>query len=266
LDKAKRQIYGKIIYPMLCMFRHVGLFVALAVVAARGPPRLDQQFLVTSEEIDDTTGGNVILKQTIAIDPDAMRTAMIADGSMISVGHMEQIVRCDGIPIGGVGYFLNVGGPEGPRQVCQNFTRDCQPFQPFWSFPSNISYVGKVTHLPSSPSLMNAPPSFDKFVFWLDSERWEMYTSPYKDGDRPWWFGKVFTPVPNYHLWHILYRTYAPGPAPLTEFQLPKGTANCTKTPNTKYMSGAAMEAVFAYRQKHGMLTKLQLATTGKEA
>ena len=55
-----------------------------------------------SVEIDDTSG-NIVLNQTLAIDPVAKRSVMIADGALVD-GHLEQIIRCD-LNLDKTGYF-----------------------------------------------------------------------------------------------------------------------------------------------------------------
>ena len=200
--------------------------------AATSTPNIDPQFWMTSEEIDDTMNGTVILKQTIGIDPVAKRTVMVADGSLVSSGgHMEQIVRCD---VGKVGYFLNVGYPTGTKDnICNNYTRVCnQPMNSFWTFPGNISLVGTVPSLPKldrNPEVEEPKGPFNFYEFWINHEKFNLYTNT--AGTVPYWMGKIFTPVPTYHLWHYVYNTFTAGPTPIELFTLPKGTAQCKHMP-----------------------------------
>ena len=200
--------------------------------AATSTPNIDPQFWMTSEEIDDTMNGTVILKQTIGIDPVAKRTVMVADGSLVSSGgHMEQIVRCD---VGKVGYFLNVGYPTGTKDnICNNYTRVCnQPMNSFWTFPGNISLVGTVPSLPKldrNPEVEEPKGPFNFYEFWINHEKFNLYT--HTAGTVPYWMGKIFTPVPTYHLWHYVYNTFTAGPTPIDLFTLPKGTAQCKHMP-----------------------------------
>ena len=206
----------------------VALASIVSVVCATSTPNIDEQFWVTSEEFDDTMNGTLILKQTIGIDPISNRTVMVADGSLVnSGGHMEQIVRCD---VGSVGYFLNVGFPTGsPQNVCYNYTRLCnRPINKFWTFPKNISLVGTVPSLPNGAGKQFKGP-FNFYEFWIENEKFNLFTNT--AGTVPYWLGKVFTPMPNYHLWHFLYSTFKAGPTPIDKFTLPKGTAECKHMP-----------------------------------
>ena len=209
-----------------------GFAVVLAtfagVVCASPTPNIDAQFWMTSEEFDDTMNGTLVLKQTIGIDPISNRTLMIADGSLVnSGGHMEQIVRCD---VGKVGYFLNIGFPTGsPQNVCYNYTRLCnQPMQSFWTFPRNISFIGTVSSLPNGAGKHFKGP-FNFYEFWIENEKFNLYTNT--AGTVPYWMGKVFTPIPHYHLWHFVYNTFNAGPTPIAMFAVPKGTSQCKHMP-----------------------------------
>ena len=93
------------------------LNVLLGIMAQ--PPILSNQFLLRSVEIDDTSGGNIVLNQTLAIDPVAKRSVMIADGALVD-GHLEQIIRCD-LNLDKTGYFLNIQKENGAK-TC---TADC---------------------------------------------------------------------------------------------------------------------------------------------
>eukprot|EP00943_MAST-04B_sp_MAST-4B-sp1_P006498 g6498.t1 len=176
------------------------------------PPKLSSQFLLRSIEIDDTSGGIIVLNQTLAMDPVAKRSLMIADGALVD-GHLEQIVRCDL----STGYFLNIQKESGAKTLsCQNMTRNCdQAWQPFWVFPSNISYEGK-SALPKRGSRKQ----YNKYFYWDNYEKYTLYLD--EKNQYPVWYGKVFTTHPGYHLWHFEYSKYISGAPPESVFGAPK--------------------------------------------
>lgn len=191
------------------------LNVLLGIMAQ--PPILSNQFLLRSVEIDDTSGGNIVLNQTLAIDPVAKRSVMIADGALVD-GHLEQIIRCD-LNLDKTGYFLNIQKENGAKTLsCQNMTRSCdQAWQPFWVFPGNTSYEGKST-LPKQK--IGDKKQYDKYFYWDNYEKFTLYLD--EKNQYPVWYGKVFTTHPGYHLWHFEYSNYISGPPPKSIFNAPK--------------------------------------------
>ena len=203
----------------------------LSGLPARGaPPTIAERFYLESTEFDDSMGGSVVLKQTIATDPGKMRSKMVADGLLVN-GHLEQIVRCD---LHNPGYFLNIQqktGQKGPQ--CHNATRFCSASpQRFWDFPSNTSFMG----LSPLPNSTKGSKSFNKYEYWIDSEKYNLFVD---DRDHPLWLGKVYTWHPSYHLWHFEYSKFVPGPPLVSQFAAPRGLHCDARIENEKSLLGA---------------------------
>mmetsp|Transcript_10640 Transcript_10640/g.20190 ORF Transcript_10640/g.20190 Transcript_10640/m.20190 type:complete len:233 (-) Transcript_10640:166-864(-) len=200
----------------------------VADVADSVGPSISEKFSVDSFEYDDgpafgnSRNSTLILSQRLLSDPSSLRFKMTGNGSLVK-GYIEQITRCDGVTAP-LGYLLNINGPSINSLTCQNLTLRCQvPPQPFWSFPSNASNVGPgvpafhVRPLPSAP--------LTKWVFWMDSERWEFYET---DKAEPVWFGKVSSPFGSkgWHLFHFEYANFKPVAPPESAF-VPSEKVSC---------------------------------------
>ena len=209
------------------------LVAALALLFS-GPvrarvPAISERFKVRSIEVDDTTNGTVVLEQLLIMDPVIQRSRMVADGQLVN-GHMEQIVRCDGKDSSENGYFLDIEGPSATQTQCVNMSRTCTPFSTFWDFPANISDLGK-SALPPGTTWPHSGTDFNKFEYWEENERYELYTSTAETGtvrnsnatDTPVWMGKVSIADPAHHLWHFEYRSFQAGEAPAEDYAPPAG-------------------------------------------
>lgn len=121
-------------------------------------------------------------------------------------------------------YFIDIEG-SGAAQQCANMSRTCSPFSQFWDFPANISDLG-LSPLPGpkQPPRARFDQLYNKFEYWIEGERYELYTSNSSgsssssssgaaaaaagggggDGDAltdvPVWMGKVFG---RHHMWHF---------------------------------------------------------------
>lgn len=188
---------------------------APAQPAAKAIPDFAEQFSMSSVEIDDTAGGRVVLKQTIAIDPINRREYMNANGDLAS-GHLEQVTHCESTP----GYLLQITG-TGSSSKCLNDTDINIDWTNFWDFPANASsgYIGQIT-LPQS----NSTQVFDSWKYWQQSEQWQLFAS----GATPVWFGRIVAQAPATRF-HFEYSNFVAGPPPLSAFNphIPAGV-QCT--------------------------------------
>ena len=201
---------------------------------ARGaPPTIAERFYLESIEFDDSMGGSIVLKQSIATDPVKMRSKMVADGLLVN-GHLEQIVRCD---LHNPGYFLNIQQKTGQKGIqCQNATRYCNASpQRFWDFPSNTSLIG----LSPLPNSTKGGKIFNKYEYWINSEKYHLFVD---DKNHPVWLGKVYTWHSLYHLWHFEYTKFVPGPPSILQFAAPPGLHCSTGMQNQKKLFGASTQ------------------------
>ena len=193
------------------------MLLVLAVVSTAEPPRpaFPESFTVHTVEIDDTLNGSISVAQVLHRDYAAHRSWMSANGTL--VGGQEQIMRCDIHPMG---WFIAAGGSD-PNNVttwsCTNQTINSDPqhcqWNLFWEpLPDNATYSGQETVDGRAAN---------RWDYWNADERWALWAS--LDGLSPIATGKVWTAHPGYHLWHILWRGFEPGPPPLSDFELSAG-------------------------------------------
>jgi len=185
--------------------------------ATVNPPRpvFAESFSVSTIEIDDTLNGSISVTQVLRRDSVTHRSWMSANGTLVSGGE-EQIMRCDMHPEG----WLIVAGGADEYNVsswsCTNQTIDSDPehcqWNPFWSLPHNASFAGQ--------ELVDGRAA-NRWNYWSSGEQMAMWAS--LDGMSPIATGKVWTSHPGYHLWHILWRDFIPGPPPLPAFALTEG-------------------------------------------
>lgn len=193
------------------------------IVAAAGVPYVSSQFSVVNMQIDDTLDGELMVQQVIIEDPINKRSKMVAQGALVN-GFLEQIVRCDG-PLSPEGYLTQLTGPNVNDTMCVNQTVN-EEWSNFWSWPSNATYLGK-----------EAPPKFkekyDAYMYWDNSEQYKVYLAQRNDSatgesyNVPIWSGKVFTSVSGFHLYHMQWVNFIPGPPPVASFSPTGSTANC---------------------------------------
>ena len=84
---------------------------------------------------------------------------------------------------------------------------------PFWdALPPNATFAGQEEIDGRQAHRWN---------YWMAGEQWAMWAS--LDGKSPVATGKFWTSHPGYHLWHIVWRDFVPGPPPVAAFDLTKG-------------------------------------------
>ena len=192
---------------------------------AAGVPYINEQFSVNNIQIDDTLGGEIVVRQLIIQDPIARRSKMLADGKLVN-GVLEQVIRCDG-PQSPSGYIVQLTGPSLKDTQClvENIS---ETWNNFWSFPANASYQGKQP-LPGDSDSQE----YDCYVYWTGNEQWKLYLTQRRDETTgtlinvPIWSGKVFTPFPSHHLYHMHWVNFQAGPAPVEAFNVTGNTTNC---------------------------------------
>ena len=205
--------------------------------ATKPIPTISEQFSLYTTEIDDTNNGQVTVHQSLYFDIKNRRSHMIADG-ILCQGHLEEINRCDN----GwkTGWTVTMGGPPNTNAStwqCTNHTldpspQDCQ-FSPFFSFPSNASYVGvqNITHHNSTKMLQT-----DAWMWWetppggTQSEQWMFHTLV--NTAVPSRIRKVYSPIQGFHLWHIDFTKFVDGPPSLSSFNPPVPNQCPPATPN----------------------------------
>ncbi len=113
-------------------------------------PVYSEQFTVKTHEYD--AGGNLVLNQTLAWDLTARRTQMVAEGSLVGGGVLEQIMRCDTVP--DPGFFVQAVASSATLSdpsswSCTNTTVDSDPSScqlgSFWENPAVSVFVGNET-------------------------------------------------------------------------------------------------------------------------
>jgi len=142
---------------------------------------------------------------------------MMANGTLVG-GAEEQIMRCDIHP---TGWVISSGGADTTNVsswLCDNITILSDPqhcnWGPFWdALPPNATYSGK--------EMMDGR-ACNKWEYWSGGEKYALWASA-DSPDIPVANGKTWTSVPGYHLWHILWRDFKPGPPPLSVFALTPG-------------------------------------------
>eukprot|EP01013_Petalomonas_cantuscygni_P024865 TRINITY_DN46594_c0_g1_i1.p1 TRINITY_DN46594_c0_g1~~TRINITY_DN46594_c0_g1_i1.p1 ORF type:complete len:270 (+),score=17.78 TRINITY_DN46594_c0_g1_i1:920-1729(+) len=110
------------------------LQVSVLASNVRSVPPLSQDFSLASIEVDDNVG-RVVLSQRVWWNLSGHRLHMLAIGPLVN-GRLEQ-------------YTLGAPGTNA-ADVLSNFNGSCtnisvasMQWLPFWSFPSNASYVGR---------------------------------------------------------------------------------------------------------------------------
>lgn len=210
------------------------LLLALASTAAEeaskigaAPPRpaCSETFSVATVEVDDTLNGSISVRQVLRRESAARqhRSFMSANGSL-AAGAEEQVLRCNFHP---TGWLVVAGGKDVTNLSswsCKNQSVDSDPqhcqWNPFWSaLPQNASYAGEEVADGRKAHRWN---------YWMNGEQWAEWAS--LDGKSPVATGKVWTSVPGYHLWRILWRDFDPSPPPLAGFDVSPGI-NCGPAP-----------------------------------
>lgn len=215
---------------MLPSTHHFVAPLLLTIVSSRfsegkTPPAIAEQFSVRVTEVDDTDDGSVTLRQTIVFDMLNKRSHMTADGRLTN-GHLEQIKRCD---LGSGSYFLDIEGAPNSSVgswACKNMSipdpgSTCQ-YQPFFPTLSNASYEGVVV----------CPQNFDsskcdKWTYWQSNEKYAWWTLA--NSSVPVRLAKTIADPnhPSYHLWHLNFDNFKPGPPNASLYRAPTGLRPC---------------------------------------
>mmetsp|Transcript_28621 Transcript_28621/g.39932 ORF Transcript_28621/g.39932 Transcript_28621/m.39932 type:complete len:223 (-) Transcript_28621:274-942(-) len=190
----------------------LSLLVVVPLLLRADQPNPSEQFTCRLVEVDDTQGGVITLNETLVEDPINRRSRMVADGPLLSGGHLEQIRRCDIEP---EGYFIDIQGAADTAPsswTCRNESVDPSPstcqWSKFWDIPANATSNGTTLIINGEEAVA--------WTYWDDGAKFSFYATP--NGSVPLRIAKLSVTSPEQHLWHYDIFDFRPGKPDISLF------------------------------------------------